>query len=90
MRDAAGRLLSFIGVQSDVTELTLRRQAEKELQEAKAAAETAAEAKSMFLANVREGRGKRAGRGRAGQGGRCLFRAGQGKKDAACSVTRAC
>nr|AML76900.1 putative LOV domain-containing protein [Ettlia oleoabundans] len=52
VRDAAGRLLSFIGVQSDVTELTLRRQAEKELQEAKAAAETAAEAKSMFLANM--------------------------------------
>jgi signal transduction histidine kinase len=35
-----------------VTELTLRRQAERELQEAKAAAETAAEAKSMFLANM--------------------------------------
>jgi signal transduction histidine kinase len=52
VRDASGRLLSFIGVQSDVTELTLRRRAERELQEAKAAAETAAEAKSMFLANM--------------------------------------
>ncbi|KAL4431058.1 hypothetical protein ABPG75_006314 [Micractinium tetrahymenae] len=52
VRDASGRLLSFIGVQSDITELVRRRQAEKELQEAKVAAETAAEAKSMFLANM--------------------------------------
>lgn len=107
MRDASGRLLSFIGVQSDITELVRRRQAEKELkvgcrghwkaagelqgsaarrqsqpassrcvdfpfllpataarpahmrcpphtppQEAKVAAEMAAEAKSMFLANM--------------------------------------
>lgn len=32
VRDASGRLLSFIGVQSDITELVRRRQAEKELQ----------------------------------------------------------
>jgi len=31
VRDASGRLLSFIGVQSDITELVRRRQAEKEL-----------------------------------------------------------
>lgn len=32
VRDASGRLLSFIGVQSDITELVRRRHAEKELQ----------------------------------------------------------
>lgn len=52
VRDASGRLLSFIGVQSDITELVRRRHAEAELQDAKEAAEAAAEAKSMFLANM--------------------------------------
>ncbi len=38
VRDAGGRLMSFIGVQSDITELILRKEAELELQEAKVAA----------------------------------------------------
>ena len=36
VRDAAGRVMSYIGVQSDITELVRRKEAEKELQEAKA------------------------------------------------------
>nr|AML78993.1 putative LOV domain-containing protein [Carteria crucifera] len=52
VRDAKGRLLSYIGVQSNITELIWRKEAEKHLLEAKIAAETAAEAKSMFLANM--------------------------------------
>ena len=32
VRDAAGRLVSFIGVQSDVTELVARRETERQLQ----------------------------------------------------------
>ncbi|KAK9819724.1 hypothetical protein WJX72_001676 [[Myrmecia] bisecta] len=52
VRDSSGQLMSFIGVQSDITELIRRKEAEKELQEAKVAAETATEAKSMFLANM--------------------------------------
>ncbi|KAK9834967.1 hypothetical protein WJX81_000233 [Elliptochloris bilobata] len=52
VRDAGGRVMSYIGVQSDITELVRRKEAEKELQEAKVAAETATEAKSMFLANM--------------------------------------
>eukprot|EP00884_Botryococcus_braunii_P007045 jgi/Botrbrau1/16341/Bobra.0345s0005.1 len=50
--DSSGSLMSFIGVQSDITELIRRKEAEKELHEAKVAAETATEAKSMFLANM--------------------------------------
>ncbi len=38
VRDAAGRVMSYIGVQSDITELVRRKEAEKELQEAKARA----------------------------------------------------
>ncbi|GAB4817717.1 hypothetical protein N2152v2_004763 [Parachlorella kessleri] len=52
VRDGDGRLTSIIGVQSDITDLIRRRQVERELQEAKAAAEIAAEAKSLFLANM--------------------------------------
>nr|AML77241.1 putative LOV domain-containing protein [Coccomyxa subellipsoidea] len=50
--NAAGAVVSFIGVQSDITELIRRKHAERELQQAKVAAETATEAKSMFLANM--------------------------------------
>ena len=38
VRDASGRVMSYIGVQSDITELVRRKEAEKELQEAKARA----------------------------------------------------
>ena len=38
VRDATGRVMSYIGVQSDITELVRRKEAEKELQEAKARA----------------------------------------------------
>lgn len=47
-----GDLVSYIGVQSDVTELIRRKEEERRLMEAKVAAETATEAKSMFLANM--------------------------------------
>jgi len=50
--DDGGRLVSYIGVQSDVTELMRRKEEERRLLEAKVAAETATEAKSMFLANM--------------------------------------
>ena len=33
--DSGGRLMSFLGVQSDITELVRRKEAEKELQDAK-------------------------------------------------------
>ena len=52
VRDAAGRLLSFIGVQSDISDLAARRATEQALREAKGAAEAAVEAKSAFLANM--------------------------------------
>ncbi|CAL8464108.1 g3643 [Coccomyxa elongata] len=52
VRNPAGAVVSFIGVQSDITELIRRKHAERELQQAKVAAETATEAKSMFLANM--------------------------------------
>ena len=52
VRDAAGRLLSFIGIQSDISELAARRATEQALREAKGAAEAAVEAKSAFLANM--------------------------------------
>nr|AML76429.1 putative LOV domain-containing protein [Chaetopeltis orbicularis] len=52
VRDKNGRLISLIGVQSNITELIRRKEAEKALLEAKIAAETATEAKSMFLANM--------------------------------------
>ena len=35
VRDTAGRVMSYIGVQSDISELVRRKEAEKELQEAK-------------------------------------------------------
>ena len=35
VHDTAGKVMSFIGVHSDITELVRRREAEKELQEAK-------------------------------------------------------
>ena len=35
VQDTAGKVMSFIGVHSDITELVRRREAEKELQEAK-------------------------------------------------------
>ena len=38
VRDTAGKVMSFIGVHSDITELVRRREAEKELQEAKVSA----------------------------------------------------
>ncbi|KAK3248666.1 hypothetical protein CYMTET_41871 [Cymbomonas tetramitiformis] len=47
-----GQLMQFIGVQSDITELIMRKQAEEQLLQAKEAAENAMEAKSMFLANM--------------------------------------
>nr|AML78291.1 putative LOV domain-containing protein [Pleurastrum insigne] len=47
-----GDMVSYIGVQSDVTELIRRKEEERRLMEAKVAAETATEAKSMFLANM--------------------------------------
>ncbi|BDA49232.1 probable signal transduction histidine-protein kinase BarA at N-terminal half [Coccomyxa sp. Obi] len=52
VRNPAGAVVSYIGVQSDITELIRRKHAERELQQAKVAAETATEAKSMFLANM--------------------------------------
>ncbi len=39
--DSAGSLMSFIGVQSDISELIRRKEAEKELQEAKVGSHTA-------------------------------------------------
>ena len=39
VHDTAGKVMSFIGVHSDITELVRRREAEKELQEAKVPAD---------------------------------------------------
>ena len=39
VHDTAGKVISFIGVHSDITELVRRREAEKELQEAKVPAD---------------------------------------------------
>ncbi|KAG2500572.1 hypothetical protein HYH03_001342 [Edaphochlamys debaryana] len=48
----SGRLVAYLGVQHDVTELLARRHSEAKLRNAKEAAECAAEAKSQFLANM--------------------------------------
>lgn len=50
--DSRGRLSSYIGVQSDITELVMRKEEERRASEAKVTAENAMEAKSMFLANM--------------------------------------
>ena len=49
VRDAAGEVTHFVGVQNDVT---ARKQAEEALVAAKEGAETASNAKSQFLANM--------------------------------------
>lgn len=49
---STGQLTALIGVQSDITELVHRRKAEHLLKAAKVAAETADEAKTMFLAHM--------------------------------------
>ncbi len=49
VRDDSGRVTHFVGVMTDVTE---RRLAEEELQQAKAAAEASNRSKSTFLANM--------------------------------------
>lgn len=52
IRGPDGAVTSLVGVQSDISELMQRKQAEQDLWEQKVAAETAVEAKSMFLANM--------------------------------------
>lgn len=48
----SGRLLAYIGVQNDVTELVSRKESEARMRDAKEAAESATEAKSQFVANM--------------------------------------
>ena len=49
LRDAEGRIGAFVGIDRDITQ---RRRAEKDLREAKEAAEAASRVKSEFLANM--------------------------------------
>ncbi|GAX74943.1 hypothetical protein CEUSTIGMA_g2389.t1 [Chlamydomonas eustigma] len=50
--DASGRLTSYIGVQSDITELISSKEEERKALAAQVAAQAAMDSKSLFLANM--------------------------------------